>query len=99
MRLDRVQQRISSEVPCPLGADERLLLCHSCVSLLSLLRAKGSNTGDCRCPENVQIVFRTAWRTTGLLYLFRLLDHGVLFSSAAALTSIANAEQNQEGKK
>ena len=99
MRLDLAQQRISSEAPCPLGADERLLLCRSCVSLLSLLCAKESHTNDHGCPENIWIELRTAWRTAGLLYLFRLLDQGVLFSSDAVLTSIANAEQNQEGKK
>jgi len=49
--------------------------------------------------KKVQIVFRTAWRTAGLLYLFRLFDQRVLFSSDAALNSTANAEQNQEGKK
>ena len=47
----------------------------------------------------MQIVFRTAWRTAGLLYLFRLFDQGVLFSSDAVLTSTANAEQNQEREK
>ena len=73
-RLNRVQQRIASEAPCPLVANERLLLCRSCVSLLSLLCAKGSHTNDCRCPENVRIVFRITWRTPELLYLFRLLD-------------------------
>jgi hypothetical protein len=99
MRLDPAQQRISSEAPCPLVEDERLLLCRSCVSLLSLLCAKVSHTNDCRCPENVRIVFRTAWRTPGLLYLFRLFDQGVLFSYGVALTSTANKEQNQEGEK
>lgn len=99
MRLDPAQQRISSEAPCPLVEDERLLLCRSCVSLLSLLCAKVSHTNNCRCPEKVQIVFRITWRTAGLLYLFRQIDQGVLFSSDAALTSTANAEQNQEGKK
>ena len=35
----------------------------------------------------------------GLLYLFRLLDWGLFFSSAVALNSTANEEQNQERKK
>ena len=50
MRLDPAQQRISSEAPCPLVADERLLLCRSCVSLLSLLCAKENHTNDCVRP-------------------------------------------------
>jgi len=47
----------------------------------------------------VRIVFQTAWRTAGLLYLFRLFDQGVLFSYGVALTSTANKEQNQEREK
>ena len=42
---------------------------------------------------------RSLWRTAGLLYLFRLLDQGVLFSSVAAPTSTANGDARTRGRK